>query len=168
MSVKALEWVARLQLKPLSIEGGWYRETARSDEILDPAPGRYDGPRSCYSAIYYMLTPETFSAMHRLKTDEIWHFYAGDPVLQLQLFETGTGREIRLSNRGEHNAEPQAVVPRRVWQGARLEPGGTFALLGTTLAPGFELSDFELGDRAKLVEQYPTFRNRILTLTRPA
>ncbi|MGQ0614015.1 MAG: cupin domain-containing protein [Planctomycetaceae bacterium] len=156
-------WIERLVLKPLRQEGGYYRETCRSDESLDEGalPARYDGPRALHSSIYYLLTPQAFSALHRLRSDESWFFHAGDPVTMLQLFETGTAREVKLGNSGAPGVEPQVYVPRRVWQGARLDPGGRFALLSCSVAPGFDPSDFELGDREKLAHAYPAYRNRI-------
>ena len=163
----AEEWIERLDLKPLEIEGGYFRETFRSDEMLDAGalPVRYGSPRSLYTSIYYLLTPDCISAIHRVGTDEIFHFYAGDPVTMVQLFDTGTGRLVHLHNSGNPDTEIQIQVPRRVWQGCRLDPGGTFALLGCTLAPGFDELDFEKGDRAALIEAYPSYKDPITKLT---
>jgi len=164
----AEEWIERLDLKPLEIEGGFYRETFRSDEVLeaDALPVRYRAPRALYTSIYYLLTPDSFSAIHRVNTDEIFHFYAGHPVTMVQLYETGTGRVVRLHNSGDPETECQVHVPRRVWQGCHLDPGGTFALLGCTLAPGFDRLDFEEGQRSTLIKAYPSFKFRIMNLTR--
>jgi len=156
-------WIARLGLKPLPEEGGLFRETVRSDETLGEGalPHRYGGPRALYSAIYYLLTPRAFSALHRLRSDETWFFHAGDPVTMLQLFETGTAREVKLGNSGAPGVEPQVHVPRRVWQGARLDPGGRYALVSCCVAPGFDPADREMGDRDKLAQAYPSHRHRI-------
>lgn len=148
-------WIERLNLKPLEFEGGYYREQIRSnEEIL--APGR-SAPRPLHTAIYYLLTPDTCSAMHRLANDEVFHFYAGDRVRMLQLGPAGQGRSLLLGNDGAPEVEPQLLVPRGTWQGSALEPGGAYALLGTTMAPGFDFRDFELGHYADLCAQYPAF-----------
>ncbi len=164
------EWIERLGLRPLEDEGGFFRETFRSDETFTPEclPARYGAPRTHYTSIYYLITPTCYSVLHRLKTDEIFHFHAGDPVFMLQLFETGTGRTVRIGNSGAEGIEPQMHVPRRVWQGMRLEAGGKFALLGATVAPGYERADCEIGERSKLVKSYPEFKFQIMNLTRPA
>src|SRR5581483_11176343 len=102
-------------------------------------------PPAAATAIYYLLTPDTVSAMHRLATDEIFHFYLGDPVEMLQLRPDGSHRVAILGPDLDAGQRPQIVVPRGVWQGARLVPGGRFALLGTTVAPGFDYADYETG-----------------------
>ena len=153
-----------LDLKPLPVEGGYYRETYRSAEVIS-LPGRYNGTRLTGSAIYYLITPETFSSLHKLAGDEIFHFYLGDPVEMLQLYEDGTGMIIKIGNDLSNGYFPQAVVPKHTWQGTRLVDGGKFALMGTTMAPGFEFDDFVAGDKAELVGRYPEFANDIVKLT---
>lgn len=150
-------------------EGGYYVETYRSNERIptEALPDRYDGPRSFATAIYYLLTPDAFSAMHRLSTDEIFHFYVGDPVEMLQLSPDGSGKILILGPEILKGMSPQVIVPRGVWQGSRLCPGGRFALLGTTMSPGFEFSDYESGQRDVLVASYPDFRDLIVALTLP-
>ncbi len=164
------EILSLLRLKPHPEEGGYFVETYRSNEFIPASilPGRYKGARSFATAIYYLLTPDTFSAMHRLQTDEIFHFYSGDPVEMLQLGPDGSGRIIILGTDFLKGARPQVIVPRGVWQGARLSPGGRFALLGTTVSPGFECADYETGQRDSLTISYPRFRDLILSLTSPA
>jgi predicted cupin superfamily sugar epimerase len=163
----AQELIATLGLRPHPMEGGYYRETYRSADRLPAAlwPGRYTGDRSAATAIYYLLTPETYSAMHRLPTDEIFHFYAGDAVTMLQLLPDGSGQRITLGSDILAGQSPQVVVPAGVWQGSFLQPGGAFALLGATVAPGFDFADYEAGDRAKLTAQYPTIAEPIRRLT---
>src|SRR5262249_33731721 len=117
------------------------------------------------TAIYYLLTPETFSALHRLQSDEVFHFYLGSPVRMLQLLPDGSGRTIVLGPNVLGGQEVQVVVPRGVWQGSLLEPGGDFALLGCTVAPGFEYADYEAGRRSVLEAQYPAFAGLIARLT---
>jgi len=157
-----------LNLKPHPKEGGYFVETYRSSEHItkDALPARYKGDRSLATAIYYLLTPDTFSTMHRLQTDEVFHFYTGDPVEMLQLRPDGSGRVITLGPDILNGMHPQAIVPKGVWQGVRLIPGGRFALLGTTMSPGFEFVDYESGHRELLVESYPEFRDLIIALTK--
>lgn len=157
-----------LRLKPLPGEGGYFVETYRSDERVpqEALPTRYQGPRVFATAIYYLLTPDSFSALHRLQTDEVYHFYAGDPVEMLQLKPDGTGLKLVLGFEIWNGRQPQVMVPRGVWQGSRLLPGGSFALLGTTMAPGFERADYESGSREGLLKAYPAYQDAILALTR--
>src|SRR5262249_10991645 len=122
--------------------------------------------KSMCTAMYYLLTPDTFSALHRLPTDEVYHFYLGDPVRLLQLFPEGGGREVILGNDLAAGQQPQVVVPRKVWHGSFLEEGGQVALLGTTMAPGFDFDDYQPGVRALLQLRYPSFKNLIEKLTR--
>jgi hypothetical protein len=149
-------------------EGGYYRETYRSDEIIGRGalPERYTGNRTYGTAIYYLLTPETFSAIHRIKTDEIYHFYLGDPVELVQLLPDGSGCVVTLGNDIAGGAQLQTVVSRGTWHGSRLAEGGKYALLGTTVAPGFEFADNEIGRRSDLIHTYPSFSDTIIALTR--
>jgi uncharacterized protein len=149
-----------LGLVPLEPEGGAYAETWRSRTTL---PG---SARAVGTAIYYLLEPGTFSALHRLATDEVFHFYLGDPVEMLMLEPGGGGRVVRLGPDPCAGERPQHVVPAGTWQGTRLAPGGRLALLGTTMAPGFEPGEFELGARAALIEGWPAQRGMIEALTR--
>lgn len=149
-------------------EGGSYIQTykateAISKEALDP---RYPAARSTGTAIYYLLEPGTFSELHRLRSDEIFHFYLGDPVEQLQLLPDGSSRVVLIGSDLGRGQLPQLVVPKNVWQGARLVWGGSFALLGCTVSPGFEFDDYESGTRAGLARQYPSQRELIGSLTR--
>jgi predicted cupin superfamily sugar epimerase len=157
-----------LALKPLAREGGFYAETYRSTERIPRAslPQRYTSDRSFGSAIYYLLTPDTFSAMHRLASDEIYHFYLGDPVELLLLRENGSGEILTIGPDLENGMRPQALAPRNVWQGSRLRAGGKFALLGTTVSPGFDFADFELANRETLLASYPAHAQLIRDLTR--
>jgi predicted cupin superfamily sugar epimerase len=149
-------------------EGGYYRETYRSVETIpdNVLPNRYKGDRNYGTAIYFLLTPDTFSALHRLKTDEVYHFYLGDPVEMLQLLPSGSGRVIKLGREIKSGMRLQVTASKGIWQGSRLIRGGEYALLGTTVAPGFEFVDFETGQRDELLQSYPTFRDLIVALTR--
>jgi uncharacterized protein len=159
------ELIRHFSLQPHPKEGGYFRETYRAAESHSQLPSRYQGPRSASTAIYYLLTPTTFSALHRLQTDEIFHFYLGDPIRMLQLDANGQGRTLILGPDILAGQQLQVVVPRGVWQGSCLEPGGKFALLGCTVAPGFEYADYESGDRKTLTAQYPAFADWIQRLT---
>jgi len=148
------------------VEGGYFRQTWASDELVSIA--RFDSPRPAGSAIYYLLTsaPDSFSALHRLASDEIYHFYLGDPVEMLLLAEGTAGERIVLGPGIFNGQQVQYVAPRYVWQGSRLIPGGRFALLGTTMAPGYDSRDFTLGSRDDLVRQFPAQAAVIRALTR--
>jgi uncharacterized protein len=170
MSMTADEVKKILGLVPHQREGGCYVRTYESGELLPPqafADGRYPGPRHTGTAIYYLLEPDTFSEMHRLKSDEIFHFYAGDTVEMLQLKSDGGGNVVRIGNRLEEGERPQLVVPRNVWQGSRLLPGGRWALLGCTVSPGFEFEDYETATREELCERWPVFSELLRALSHP-
>ncbi len=159
-----------LGLVPHPCEGGFYIRTYESGELLPEAAfadSRYQGLRHTATAIYYLLEPGTFSEMHRLKSDEIFHFYAGDAVEMLQLHEQGTGQIIRIGNQLELSERPQVLAPRGVWQGSHLVRGGGWALLGCTVSPGFEFDDYETATREQLCSQWPAFSPLISALTRP-
>lgn len=164
----AEELIALLHLVPLQIEGGYFIETYRSDETLkgESLPARYSGPRSLATAIYYLLTPGTFSELHRVNSDEIFHFYLGDPVEMLELHPDGSGRRIMLGGDIREGHRPQHVVPAGVWQGTRLIDGGSVALMGTTVSPGFSYDDYTSGKRDELAGAYPGFSGLIRKLTR--
>ncbi len=148
--------IAHLKLEPLPNEGGYFREKYRA--------AMRHGDRAISTAIYYLITPSSYSALHRLPIDEVWHFYLGDPVEQLRLFPDGDGDEVIIGNDLAEGQVPQTTVAAGTWQGSQLVKGGTFALLGTTMAPGFEFSDFELGDRKSLAERYPQHQQHINNL----
>jgi predicted cupin superfamily sugar epimerase len=162
------QMIRLLELKPLTPEGGYYRETYRSDETMPPGalPTRYRGGRSVGAAIYFLLTPDTFSAMHRLSTDEVYHFYLGDPVELIELSPGASRKTVTLGHNILHNMVLQHVVRRDTWQALRLIPGGRLALLGTTTAPGFDQADYEHGDRNRLLAEYPGAEDLIRALTR--
>jgi predicted cupin superfamily sugar epimerase len=157
-------------MKPLPGEGGYYVETYRSDQRIARAglPARYDGQRDLSTAILYLLTPDTFSALHRVKSDEIFHFYLGDPVTMLQLHPDRTSEVITLGQDICNGQRVQVTIPANSWQGSVLKEGGRFALMGTTMAPGFEFADFEPASREELLKQYGDRQEIILRLTRQA
>lgn len=158
----------QLHLEAHPREGGYFRQTWKSEEEIPLAalPSRYSGVRAAGTAIYYLLEPSTFSEMHRLISDEVFHFYYGDPVEMLQLWPDGSSRVVRLGSDLAAGVLPQLVVSKGVWQGSRLVPGGSVALLGCTVSPGFDYTDYDMGIRAELVREYPAAASMIGSLTR--
>jgi predicted cupin superfamily sugar epimerase len=155
------EEVARLfQLAPLEPEGGYFRRTAEAELIL---PGT---DRRAWSVIYFLVTPAGFSALHRLDTDEIWSFLAGDPLESLRLAPDGSGKVVQLGLDPAAGEVPLDVVRAGTWQGTRLGQDGRWALVSCVVAPEFRWSDFVLGDRAALTAAYPAFGGEIRALTR--
>ena len=158
-----------LGLKPHPREGGWYVRTYEAGETVAAeayVDRRYASARRTGTAIYYLLEPDTFSEMHRLKSDEVFHFYAGDAVEMLQLRHGGSGRMVVIGNGLLRGERPQVLVERGVWQGSRLAAGGKWALLGCTVSPGFEFEDYEMGAREELSARWPEFVPEISALTR--
>lgn len=153
--------IARFNLKPHP-EGGFYTETYRSQENFVVS----NKNRSASTAIYFLLTSDSFSEMHRLCHDEIFHFYCGDQVEMLQLYPDGSSAVVYLGNQLLKGDSPQCIVPGNVWQGSRVAGGGRFALIGTTVSPGFDFADFERGDRQVLSNRYPQCFQMIESLTR--
>jgi predicted cupin superfamily sugar epimerase len=157
-----------LQLEPLAGEGGFFRETYRSrwQVSAEYLPDGIRGSRSIGTAIYYLITPDSFSELHRLPGTEVFHFYCGDPVIMLHLCPDGSSKTITLGSDLQNGQQPQVIVRGHVWQGSRLAPGGQWALLGTTMSPGFDRSDYEQGDREQLIGEYPGATDRIREYTR--
>lgn len=143
-------------------EGGFYRQTYVSEERI----GLARGARALGTAIYYLLEPGTFSEMHVIASDEVFHFYLGDPVEMLQLWPDGRSALVTLGSDLAAGQEPQLTVPAGVWQGTRLVEGGAVALLGCTVAPGFDFADYRGGSFADLVGKWPAETERIRALTR--
>ena len=165
--VDAETLIEMLALQPHP-EGGCYRCTYRSEEVLpaEALPERYGGERHTGTAIYYLLTADTFSAFHRVQSDEVFHFYLGDPVSVFELREEGELVHSVLGADLAQGQRPQHVVPRGVWQALTLAQGGEWALLGATVAPGFDFADFELARRDDLLAHHPQHAELIRHLTR--
>ena len=159
-------------LEPLPIEGGLFFQTYCAEENIsrEGLPGRYPDGKPFGTAIIYLLTsdPDSFSALHKLPADEIYHFYLGDPVELLQLRPDGSSERFMLGQDLLGGQKVQHVVPRDVWQGSHLLPGGEFALLGTTMAPGYTDEDYVGGDVDELIAAYPHRETLIEQLTRCA
>ena len=153
---------ALLKLEPLPVEGGFFRRTYTSaHECRMPR-----GNRPMSTAIYYLLEPGTFSEMHVLASDEIFHFYLGDPVEMLQLFPDGSSAVFTLGQDLAAGQHVQLVVPAGVWQGARLFGEGKVALLGCTVTPGFDYADYRSASYVELVAKWPREAKRIKALSR--
>lgn len=157
--VSAASLIAALGLKPHP-EGGHYLETFRSETAV-PTP---NGSRPSSTAIYYLLADPDFSVLHRVHSDEVWHFYSGDPLELHLLTESGAYHIELLGPRVDLGQQPQVVVPAGVWQAA--VPAGRFTFCGCTVAPGFDFADFELPSRAELLRKFPQHPDLVERLTR--
>ena len=158
-----------LDLKPLPWEGGYYRETWRSDVTVPQGAlgDAYSGPRSAGTSIYYMLTPDTCSKMHRLPSPETFHFYMGDPVEMLLLHPDGSDQGITFGQNLSAGHLLQFTILGNTWMGGRLASGFPhgYALMGTTVAPGFDFDDLEMGATDDLITSYPDAAVLIRALT---
>jgi len=151
-------------------EGPWFLQTHKSDDVIEGAlAARYPTRRWAYTAIYALFTRSDFSALHRLATDEMWHFYGGAPAQILLLYPDGRGETRIWGSDVLKGEEPQILVPRGTWMGARPigDPETAWSFGGNTLSPGFEYDDYEPGYRDELIALYPKFAAEIADLTRP-
>jgi len=164
--MNAADLVRQLGLQPHP-EGGYFRETYRASEaIAGPAlPRRFGGERSISTAIYFLLEAGQCSHLHRIKADEVWHFYAGDPLIVVEIDTAGRLKTTRLGGGPGEGGVFQHVVPAGVWFGAIPAEGGRFALVGCTVAPGFDFADFELADGVALATEYTAHQDWIRRLT---
>jgi uncharacterized protein len=160
-------WIDRLQLTPHP-EGGFYRQTYRSALTLERAglPSLFPGTRAAATAIYFLLEGNNFSAFHRLRSDEVWHFYAGAPLTVHVIDALGSYSRMLLGGDPEAGEVFQAVVPAGCWFASHVADWKSWALVGCTVAPGFEFEDFELAKRNELVSEHPEHRALIERLTR--
>jgi predicted cupin superfamily sugar epimerase len=159
----------QLQLLPHP-EGGWYRESYRSAVNIAAAalPESFDGVRCVSTAIYFLLERGDISILHRIKSDELWHFYAGASLTVHVIDPAGEYRKLELGSDIAAGAQFQAVVPAGCWFGAEMSAWGEFALVGCTVAPGFDFADFEMGERGELMRRYPQHAVIISRLTKAA
>ncbi len=167
MTRDAAYWIEKLELEAHP-EGGRYRQTYRADLILskESLPEEFTGARAASTAIYFLLEGEELSALHRLRSDEVWHFYVGSPLVVHVIGRDGDYSEILLGDDAEAGEVLQAVVKAGCWFGSRVKDGCGFALVGCTVAPGFDFEDFEMAKRDELVREYPQHRKMIERLTR--
>jgi predicted cupin superfamily sugar epimerase len=167
MTKDAAYWIEKLKLEAHP-EGGYYRQTYRAELVLtkDSLPGQFTGARAASTAIYFLLERDIFSAFHRLRSDEVWHCYAGSTLVVHVIDEHGGYSEILLGNDPEAGEALQAVVKAGCWFASRVRDGQGFALVGCTVAPGFDFEDFEMAKREELEEAYPQYGVVIERLTR--
>ena len=150
-------------------EGGFYRQTYEASEqiLRDALPERFDGNRNFSTAIYFLLPHGNFSAFHRIKSDEVWHFYEGCTLHIHVIHPNGDYECLKLGSNMNNGESYQLVVPANAWFASEpVGDSGSFALVGCTVAPGFDFADFELADAEKLVEQFPTHEQLIRRLSR--
>jgi len=165
LSSKQLIQQYHLQPHP---EGGWYKETYRSNEFIPAAalPERFENSRALATAIYFLLEQDNFSAFHKIKSDECWHFYAGDSLEVFVIQQDGTLEIIHLGNDIGKGQLFQYVVPANCWFASRPAAGSSFCFVGCTVAPGFDFADFELANAAALSAMYPQQESIIKELCR--
>ena len=149
-------------------EGGWYKQTYKSDEQIAAGalPERFSAPRVFSTAIYFLLEKGNFSAFHRIKSDECWHFYAGNPLLIYIIERSGELKVISLGSDHEKGQSFQYVVPANCWFASRPAPESEYCFVGCTVSPGFEFDDFELADATELSIIYPQHKPIIIELCR--
>lgn len=156
MNEKAVLIIERLGLLPHP-EGGFFKEIYRSEEVLQKQmlPQRFLGERNFSTSIYFLLANENKSHFHKIKSDEIWHFYSGTTLILHMIDSVGNYKCLKVGNDFEKNEIPQAVVPHGVWFAAEVEDKNSYALVGCTVAPGFDFQDFELAKRENLLALFP-------------
>ena len=154
-------WIEKLQLQKHP-EGGWFRETYRADEVIpqESLPGVFTGDRNAATSIYYLLEGDDISTFHRIKSDEIWHFYTGTSAIEIVMLKNGKVIKQYVGNEAEKKQQFQVVVPKNAWFAARLLNSGGFALVGCTVSPGFHFDDFELADE-NLLQEFPELESKI-------
>jgi predicted cupin superfamily sugar epimerase len=167
MNTKAEFYINKLQLIPHP-EGGFYKEIYRSTEEIPEKylPARYKGERSYSSSIYFLLEGNSFSSFHRLKSDEIWHFYDGSSVKIYVINQRGKISENILGKDIEQGEEIQFIINKDCWFAAEVLFKSSFSLFGCTVSPGFDFNDFELGRKENLIKIYPQHKTIIEKLTR--
>lgn len=159
-------YVDKLGLQPHP-EGGWYKETYRSQgSIPESALAEFDGERSYSTGIYFLLTKENFSAFHRIKSDEMWHFYDGDGLIVHEISVEGNYTKHQLGLDLQNGDRPQLVVSANSWFASEVVDGGNWCLVGCTVSPGFDFHDFEMAGRDELCAEIPEFTELITRLTR--
>lgn len=150
------QYIEQLQLQPHP-EGGYYSRSYASAELVaaDALPERFTGDRCFSTAIYFLLSGNDFSAFHRIKSDELWHFYAGDSLLIYVIHPDGRGEVLKLGNDLQNGYSFQQLVKAGCWFASKPEKENSFALVGCTVAPGFDFADFEMAEKETLLAAYP-------------
>lgn len=159
-------WIENLNLKPHP-EGGYYCQTHKSELILDGlATSGINSSRPLFTLIYFLLDHDHFSALHRLKSDEVWHFYIGSSLTLYILSPTGSLEKKFLGPDIDRNQSFQQIVKAGNWFGADIDDKSSYSLVGCSVSPGFDFEDFEMGEREKLLKEFPQHKNLIDRLTR--
>lgn len=163
----AKELIDRYSLLPHP-EGGWYKESYKCKEniVAEALPDRFGGSRSFSTAIYFLLEQGNFSAFHRIKSDECWHFYAGGTLLIYVLHDNGELETIRLGNNIDEEQTFQYVVPANSWFASIPATHSDFSFVGCTVSPGFDFNDFEMANANELIEAFPQHQEIIYALCR--
>lgn len=167
MRTNADYWIRQLQLTA-HVEGGAFREVYRSELTVaqKALPVFFQGSRNISTSIYFLLASGQFSAFHRIASDELWHFYYGDPLLIYEIGHSGDLIVHRLGSNIEKGESFQAVVKAGSWFASVPAPESEYALVGCTVSPGFDFTEFELAEREALIRQYPAYAALITSLTR--
>ncbi len=149
-------------------EGGFYKETYRSDGVIpqDVLKGGFSGDRNYCTAIYFLLTAENFSAFHRIKQDEIWHFYHGNSLYVHEITREGVYIKHLIGMDIDKGELPQLVVPAGSWFASAVKDEVGYSFVGCTVSPGFDFKDFEMADRENLIRQFPEYEGVITRYTR--
>ncbi len=168
MKPDAAYWIEQLQLTKHP-EGGWFKETYRSAFSFpgEHLPAAFHGDRNFCTCIYFLLEKDDFSALHCIASDELWHFYSGDPLIVYELEQDGYLKEHKLGNDPSRGESFQAVIAAGSWFGAKPSAAHFgYTLAGCTVSPGFDFEDFKLAERAELTGKYPQHSKLIASLTR--
>ncbi|WP_299552108.1 cupin domain-containing protein [Seonamhaeicola sp.] len=159
--------ITKLELLPHP-EGGYYKETYRSEGFISEydLDDAIEGKRNYSTAIYFLLTSNTFSAFHRIKQDEMWHFYKGSPLKLHIISDSGEYSSVIIGNAIEKGEVPQFTVSARDWFASEVTENGDYTLVGCTVSPGFDFRDFEMPERDFLISKFPQHSEIITKLTR--
>lgn len=165
--MEAQQLIDKLGLLPHP-EGGYFKETYRSTEDIaaNALPDRFTAERQFSTAIYFLLLDDNFSALHRIKSDEVWHFYTGSPIVVTEINSEGSLTQTTLGSNVEQGQVFQHTVPAGSWFGSEVLGRSGYALVGCTVAPGFDMQDFEMADGQELIQQFPQHSTVINTLIR--
>ncbi len=161
------ELIAKLDLEPHP-EGGYFKETYRSEGLIteESLANEFDGQRNYSTGIYYLLQSEDFSAFHKIRQDEMWHFYLGSAIEITMISTAGKLSKISLGQDIANGDMLQFVIPKNYWFAAKVTSSNSYGLAGCTVAPGFDFRDFELANRNELIKLFPEHTNSIIALTR--
>lgn len=159
-------WIDKLLLTPHP-EGGYFKETYRSDENIrkEHLPEKFSGDRNFFTAIFYLLQKEQCSKLHRIKSDEMWHFYDGSGLTIYVIDDSGKLTEEKLGLNSDEGELPQILIKAGDWFGAKINKQNSFCLAGCTVSPGFHFDDFEMGERNNLLKLFPQHKRIIVQLT---